>query len=83
MKVHLALDVELIGETEAEAERVNWVIQESINDLLLAAALEAQGGVIARRDLDEHFEANVTPLTFGRARLNVGRRGSLCYDDGW
>lgn len=28
-------------------------------------------------------EGSVYPLTFGRARLVVGRPGSLVYDDAW
>ena len=27
--------------------------------------------------------ATVTYLTFGRARINIGQRGLLFYDDGW
>jgi hypothetical protein len=29
------------------------------------------------------FIAVVTPLTFGRARINIGPKNTEMYDDGW
>lgn len=34
-------------------------------------------------DLPDGRVCEIQPLTFGRARLCVGRRGSGAYDDGW
>ena len=38
---------------------------------------------LAYRALDDGRELVVYPLTFGRARLIVGRQGRDDYDDAW
>lgn len=38
---------------------------------------------ITVRDLGDGRELSVIPLTFNRARLHIGSKGSMCYDDGW
>jgi hypothetical protein len=35
------------------------------------------------RDLNDGRSLYVDPLTFGRARINIGATGALLYDDGW
>jgi hypothetical protein len=35
------------------------------------------------RVLNDGRELTVIPLTFGRARLHIGRVGLNWYDDGW
>jgi len=36
-----------------------------------------------RRTLPDGRLVDVTPLTFGRARLHIGPPDSWCYDDSW
>jgi hypothetical protein len=38
---------------------------------------------IAKKELPDGKELTVIPLTYGRARLHVGERGSMFFDDGW
>jgi len=38
---------------------------------------------LAIKELPDNREATVIPLTFGRARITVGIRGSWAYEDGW
>ncbi len=40
-------------------------------------------GVLFRRSLADGRLIDVTPLTFGRARLQIGPAGEPWYDDGW
>jgi hypothetical protein len=36
-----------------------------------------------QKDLPDGREVTVIPLTFGRARIHIGVKASLAYDDGW
>jgi hypothetical protein len=38
---------------------------------------------LAIKELPGDRVGTVIPLTFGRARITVARRGSFAYDDGW
>lgn len=40
-------------------------------------------GVVAERNLPDGRLLHVVPLTFGRARLNIGPQGQQWYSDGW
>ena len=35
------------------------------------------------RDLGDGRELSILPLTYGKAKLVIGRVGALAYDDGW
>jgi len=48
---------------------------------LLELGEEERPHVFVRRDLLDGRIADLVPLTFGRARINVGPAGSLGYDD--
>jgi len=43
----------------------------------------AGSSLIARRLFTDGRETCVIPLTFGRARITLGRAGSCIIDDGW
>jgi hypothetical protein len=36
-----------------------------------------------QRNLSDGRTIDVEPLLFGRARLHIGRTGSMIYDDSW
>ena len=35
------------------------------------------------RDLEDGRELAILPLTYGKAKLVIGRKGAPEYDDGW
>ena len=44
---------------------------------------ELEWGVLAERDLGDGRILQVVPLGFGRARLHIGPKGVMWYQDGW
>lgn len=50
---------------------------------LLTENIAEQHGPYAEADLNDGRVIHINPLTFGRARLSIGRKDQQWYDDSW